>query len=234
MAVPGCVRRGRRNRPCRRREHGNRISHGGAGNLDRLPALAAVLVSSSGECDRHLGSRLRSHKSRDPVHPIAFSVPKTRSSWAWSQALPDRVAMRTASTSSQARCSQSAWASCASWCPTLFRLAGADQSSQPGEYVGHTHRGGSGCRALGLQVRFSKPAPAGEIDRHRDPCARMVRRFVARRRGRDSSRSRRVQLTALSARHALPATWTRRVIAEVGGLMAYDTVLTDAYRQIGV
>ena len=46
--------------------------------------------------------------------------------------------------------------------------------------------------------------------------------------------SRRVQLTALSARHALPATYSTRDFAEVGGLMAYGTSLTDAYRQIGV
>ena len=45
--------------------------------------------------------------------------------------------------------------------------------------------------------------------------------------------SRRVQLTALSARHALPATYSTRDFAEVGGLMAYGTSLTDAYRQIG-
>ena len=46
--------------------------------------------------------------------------------------------------------------------------------------------------------------------------------------------SRRVQLTALSARHALPAAYSTRDFAEVGGLMAYGTSLTDAYRQIGV
>ena len=42
--------------------------------------------------------------------------------------------------------------------------------------------------------------------------------------------SRRVQLATLAARHALPATYSTRDFAEVGGLMAYGTSLTDAYR----
>jgi putative tryptophan/tyrosine transport system substrate-binding protein len=45
---------------------------------------------------------------------------------------------------------------------------------------------------------------------------------------------RRVQLANLAARHALPASFAVRNIAEAGGLMSYGTDLNDAYRQVGL
>jgi putative tryptophan/tyrosine transport system substrate-binding protein len=43
-----------------------------------------------------------------------------------------------------------------------------------------------------------------------------------------------VQLANLSSRHAIPATFSTREIAEAGGLMSYGTNITNAYRQVGV
>src|SRR5262249_23009860 len=46
--------------------------------------------------------------------------------------------------------------------------------------------------------------------------------------------NRRVQLTTLAARHAVPAMYPLRPDAEAGGLMSYGTKLADAHRQAGV
>jgi putative ABC transport system substrate-binding protein len=46
--------------------------------------------------------------------------------------------------------------------------------------------------------------------------------------------NRRVQLVTLATYHRVPAIYSLREAAEVGGLMSYGTSITDAYRQAGV
>jgi putative ABC transport system substrate-binding protein len=46
--------------------------------------------------------------------------------------------------------------------------------------------------------------------------------------------SRRVQIVALAARHALPASYPWSQYADAGGLMSYGPTLTWAYEQVGV
>ena len=46
--------------------------------------------------------------------------------------------------------------------------------------------------------------------------------------------SRCVQLVNLASRHAVPATYANRLMAEAGGLMSYGSDIADAWRQVGV
>jgi putative tryptophan/tyrosine transport system substrate-binding protein len=88
------------------------------------------------------------------------------------------------------------------------------------------------ARALGLQIQVFNAGTIGEIDA---AFATLVRErpealFV----GSDSFfQSRRLQLSLLAMRHAVPATYSTREFAEAGGLMSYGSNVTDAYRQAG-
>ena len=45
--------------------------------------------------------------------------------------------------------------------------------------------------------------------------------------------SRRVQLTHLATRHAVPAAYSVRDFAEAGGLLSYGSNIPEAWRQVG-
>ena len=89
------------------------------------------------------------------------------------------------------------------------------------------------ARALGLQIRILNASTSREIN---EAFATFVREqpdalFVATN---PFFQTRRVQLAALAARHAVPAAYSVRDYAEAGGLMSYGTDVTDAWRQVGL
>ena len=89
------------------------------------------------------------------------------------------------------------------------------------------------ARAIGLQVRVLNASTSREINA---AFATFVRErpdvlFIG---GDAFFTSRRVQLAALAARHAIPGLFSGREYVEVGGLVSYGTNITDAWRQVGV
>jgi len=90
-----------------------------------------------------------------------------------------------------------------------------------------------GARALGLQVEVLNAGTSREIDA---AFATLVRGrcdalFVA---ADAFFNSRRLQLSLLAMRHAVPAIYSGREFAEAGGLITYGSDITDAYHQIGI
>jgi putative ABC transport system substrate-binding protein len=88
------------------------------------------------------------------------------------------------------------------------------------------------ARSLGLQLQVFNAGTRQEIDA---VFAKFARErpdalFVA---GDTFLSARRVQLVNLVSRHALPAAFTNRESAEIGGLMSYGANVLDAWRQAG-
>jgi len=89
------------------------------------------------------------------------------------------------------------------------------------------------ARAIGLQIQILNARTSGEINTafeaigHERPHAL----FVA---GDAFFSSRRVQLVNLASRHGIPASFSQREFADIGGLMSYGPNLADAFRQIGL
>jgi putative ABC transport system substrate-binding protein len=88
------------------------------------------------------------------------------------------------------------------------------------------------ARAMGLKVQVLNASTGREIDAA----------FASFMRERPDAvfvsldpflNSRRAQLVNLASRHALPATFSNRDFAEIGGLMSYGANIADAFRQVG-
>ena len=89
------------------------------------------------------------------------------------------------------------------------------------------------ARTLGLQIEVANASTGSEIDaafatfERERPDALVVG-------GDPVLLSRRDQVVPLAASHTLPAIYPQREYVDAGGLMSYGTSLIDGYRQIGV
>jgi len=88
------------------------------------------------------------------------------------------------------------------------------------------------ARAMGLQINVLNASNSREIDAAFETLAR-ERPDALLVTPDPFFRSRRMQLTHLATRHAIPAAYALRDYVEAGGLMSYGASLMEAYRQAG-
>jgi putative tryptophan/tyrosine transport system substrate-binding protein len=89
------------------------------------------------------------------------------------------------------------------------------------------------ARAKGVQLHTLKASTESEIDAAFVTLVQLHAGAIVV--GSDPFfNSRREQLVAMAARHAVPAIYEWREFAEAGGLISYGPSLTGAYRQLGI
>ena len=87
--------------------------------------------------------------------------------------------------------------------------------------------------AIGRQLRIVNASSEGDFETAF--AALVEQRADALLVGNDAFfNSRREQIVALAARHAVPTIYSFRSFAESGGLMSYSTNLVEVYRQVGI
>ena len=91
------------------------------------------------------------------------------------------------------------------------------------------------ARATGLKIQVLRASTSAEIDAAfavftSSASERPNALFVSQD---PFLNTRRLQLSLLAMRHGVPAIYSGREFAEVGGVMSYGSNITDAYRQIG-
>ena len=91
------------------------------------------------------------------------------------------------------------------------------------------------ARATGLKIQVLRASTSAEIDAAfavftSSASERPDALFVSQD---PFLNTRRLQLSLLAMRHGVPAIYSGREFAEVGGVMSYGSNITDAYRQIG-
>jgi ABC-type uncharacterized transport system substrate-binding protein len=117
--------------------------------------------------------------------------------------------------------------------PTATRIAVLVNPANPVNAESTVRDVETAARAMGLQIQVLNVSNAREINAAFTSLGRD--RPDALYVGADQLFTlRRVQLVQLAARFAVPATYSGRLFTDIGGLMAYGANTADSYRQIGV
>jgi ABC-type uncharacterized transport system substrate-binding protein len=209
------------------------IYRGTEGQNDRLPALAADLVRRQVSVIVAVGSAAFAAKAATTAIPIVFGVNEdpvrlglvpslaqpggnvTGINWVSGELVAKRLELLRELVPAAAR---------------VAVLANPDDAAATQTTLRDVE---AAARAMGLQIQILNASTSVEINAVFATFARERpdALFVA---GDPFFFSRRVQLTHLASRHAVPATYSTRDFPEAGGLMSYGANVTDAWRQIGV
>jgi putative tryptophan/tyrosine transport system substrate-binding protein len=205
------------------------------GQLDRFPALVADLVRRQMSLIAVLGSAAAALAAKQATQtiPIVFGVPEDPVNLGLVSNLPRPGGNATGINFFTAEVMAKRLGLLRELVPAAARIAVLVNPANLGRGALTRAEIEPAARELGLQVQFYDASTNPEIDA---AYATLVRErsdavFVS---SDTFFTGRRVQLTALAARHALPASYSVREFVEAGGLMSYGTSLADAYRQVGV
>jgi putative ABC transport system substrate-binding protein len=209
------------------------IERGAEGQFDRLPALAAELVSRQVNVILALGSPVpaRAAKAATQTIPIVFGYggDPVRDNLVTSLNRPSgNVTGVTFISATLAAKRLELLREIAPGITDIALLVNPNNELAESQ----TQDAESAARALGLRIHVVKAADEREID---EAFASIIqRKFSAILVGTDPGYNlRRFQLTALAARHALPTIFAVREYATAGGLISYGASIADSWRQAG-
>jgi putative ABC transport system substrate-binding protein len=205
-----------------------------AGGFDRLPELAADLVRSQVSVIAVAGGEAAvPAKAATQTIPIAFIVPEDPVKLGLVASLAHPGGNATGLNFFTAEVNAKRLGLLRELVPAAARVAVLINPRNTTNTSSMLTELEPAARALGLQAQIFNASTSREIDAAFAALApeRPDALFVA---PDGFFTSRRVQLAALTARHALPATYSVRDFVDVGGLMSYGASLTDSYRQLGV
>jgi putative ABC transport system substrate-binding protein len=205
------------------------------GQFDRFPALAADLVRRQVSVIAVPGSvaGALAAKAATATIPIVFGVPDDPVKLGLVASLPRPGGNATGMNFFTVEVTAKRLGLLRELVPAAARIAVLVNPANVDRAVSTRAELEPAARMLGLQVQFYNASTNQELDTAyatlmRDrPDALFVSSDVF-------FTSRRVQLIALAARHALPAAYSLREYVEVGGLMSYGTSINDMYRQVGI
>ena len=207
----------------------------GEGQFDRMPELAADLVRRQVSVIAVAGSAAGAlaAKAATQTIPIAFPVPEDPVRLGLVASLNRPGGNATGINFFTAEVMAKRLGLLHELVPAAARVAVLVNPANVGRAPSTRRDLEPAARVLGLQIQFYDASTSKEIDA---AYATLVRErpdalFVA---PDTLFTSRRVQLTALAARHALPAVYSVREFVDAGGLMSYGTSIADMNRQVGV
>ena len=201
------------------------------GHYDRLPALAADLVGRKVDVIAALGSpSALTAKTATSTIPIVFLIGVDPVATGLVASLARPGANLTGVTFMIAELTPKRLGLLSDLVPQARVTALLANPNSPGtERMIQDVR--EAARAKGLQLDILKAGTESEIDA---AFATLVQLHAAALVGADPFFfSRRDQLVALAARHAVPAIYQGREFVAIGGLISYGTSLTTVYRLVG-